>query len=63
MNEPIGYALFDEQKQRFVTDEEHSEAQIWTSKAEARAYGTTVDRERVIVVQVRAEAPLTGPHP
>jgi hypothetical protein len=58
MNEPVGYALFDEQRQRFVTDRDHGEAQIWPSKAEARAYGTTLSRESVVVVQVRAEGRL-----
>ena len=58
MNEPVGYALFDEERQRFVTDETHGEAQVWPSKADARAYGVTLSRESVVLVQVRAEGRL-----
>ena len=60
MNEPMGYALFDEQRQRFVTDRDHGEAQVWAHPHEARAYRDTLPRNvanRCVLVQVQPQEP------
>jgi hypothetical protein len=57
MNQPIGYALYDEQWSRFVEDDSSStKAQIWATRAAAEAYCATLSEEgqaNVVVVQVQ----------
>jgi hypothetical protein len=58
MNEPIGYALFDEPRNRFLTDRDHEKAQIWAHPHEARSYRDTLPTNvanRCVLVQVQAQ--------